>query len=778
MEGVDHMKNGKSGWLDIKKFFTSLILILLFIMMMGGCNGTGKRQASSAQESKTENEVKKVTENGITVMNAVMPSYEAAFYDAAGDGAKDFVHPKFYEGFIYYKFYDPEELVWRIDRMDAEELTMEPFIHPNNEMEVKDGKKRSICCFDVKVDGSILALVGLYETDENGMPMEAKEFYLTEYDQNGSWLRETALEEGINVASGLSSFEVSMGTDGDGNILVADEDAYLLSAQGTLLTEPLKGMGQNFHYMARTSEGSLVGCHQDNANDKRIKRINFKNGSVEELEELPFHIRGIGGISGQESKGSFIVWSNETAYAFDMDKKVLTPLAEWSAAGINGAEVFGVAILGDKILCSVGSNYLAVLSVPNEQELAERIELTLAVINGSAKLEDMVAEFNRSQKKYHVKISKYSDEYVSGTDAQDSANRMMMDVLGDDSPDLINLSPFLSSGIQPSLEDLVEKEYLEDLGPYLDRGAKVRRTDLEAKALELCSHQGILAAIPSAYLIRTMIFSSGELGDQMGWKAEDLIAYDTIHPDLSLVRNCSSSAVVSACITPNLSYFVDLENGKTFFDRPEFKMLMEYAKTYPYNDGIIFSGGENTLIAFANCDGIEDVRYELFRYFDGNGILKGFPSLDGEPLSFMQISSNSIALSICKRSSKKEGAWAFIEFAQEYELENYITYSTARVGIPVNKKIFEKVMDLLSDERSFDNSNTDSGYAGYVPQVMTEKEKDEIQRLIDTAVVQDPRMNVIKKIVIEEINPYLAGQKNLEQTIDVLKNRIELYLME
>ena len=93
-------------------------------------------------------------------------------------------------------------------------------------------------------------------------------------------------------------------------------------------------------------EGSVIGYHRDALAYKRIKKVNFKNGTLEDLDEFPFLIRGIANLFEQEDQGDSIVWSNETAYAYDMEKKTLT----------------------------------------------------LAAINGSVKLEAAIAEFNRSQK--------------------------------------------------------------------------------------------------------------------------------------------------------------------------------------------------------------------------------------------------------------------------------------------------------------------------------------------------------------------------------------------
>ena len=154
----------------------------------------------------------------------------------------------------------------------------------------------------VKNDGSVVALVGLYEMEEDNEFGKALGFFLTEYDLNGLEKSETAVEEGFRISDDAAALGVHMGIDGDGNILIVDNDVAFLSSQGLQLAEPLVDAGKTLSYLVRSADGSLIGCESGTGADPILEKVNFKTGTMEKLEKLPFYPRGLGRFS--ESDGS------------------------------------------------------------------------------------------------------------------------------------------------------------------------------------------------------------------------------------------------------------------------------------------------------------------------------------------------------------------------------------------------------------------------------------------------------------------------------------------
>ena len=60
----------------------------------------------------------------------------------------------------------------------------------------------------------------------------------------------------------------------------------------------------------------------------------------------------------------------------------------------------------------------------------------------------------------------------------------------------------------------------------------------------------------------------------------------------------------------------------------------------------------------------------------------------------------------------------------------------------------------------------------------SEEEEEILDTLLNGATVRNQRINAVRTIVYQELGGYFADQKTLDQTIDVIQNRVQLYLNE
>ena len=66
----------------------------------------------------------------------------------------------------------------------------------------------------------------------------------------------------------------------------------------------------------------------------------------------------------------------------------------------------------------------------------------------------------------------------------------------------------------------------------------------------------------------------------------------------------------------------------------------------------------------------------------------------------------------------------------------------------------------------------------YLSYPFTEEEEDILYSLLNGAMVRDQRIQAICEIVYEELGGYYADQKSLDQTIDAIQSRVQLFLNE
>ena len=764
------------------KKLTAFLGGLLTCLALAGCSGktTG---GETTQESNPVNQ--QVTKSQVTIAKTALPEMDGIYFSLQG-GISDYRHLKFSEGYAYGKNYDQVAGGYVIRRVDVSTGWAEDFCNPNGSdaREKDDETVLSVCCLDVTKDGTILALIGRYQRLEGGYLGEVKGFSLLEYDAEGQVLRNMELGEDCSIPNANVPMGMDMAVDGDGNVIVLSEDAILISAEGKFLgkIDVLEGTYVNGIVRVKSGEVWVSGFNEQGRTE--IRKVNFKSGLFEEVpEELPTEIRGVGGARDED----LIAYTQEMVYAYHREQKEFTPLAEWASVGIEGTSVLAAYKIGEYIFvvdndgeyASYGE--LAVIS-PRPADAPPKETIVLATIKKhDKKIQTVAARYNRSQNRYVVKIVEYGADAQSSLEYQDPANRLMMDVLGDDPPDLIDISHFIElSNVTPNLPDLVEQGYVEDLGLYLEKSAHLSKSQFEEKALALCTWQGKLAAIPQAYAIDALAVRQEDFGEGLGWSVWDLMAYDEAHPDMGLVNNCKAGHALSLCMTYNLDAFVDFESATARFDAPEFRQILEYAHSYPSGDAFFFFNDEEKLVSVKSIQGIPDLQRTLNLSFEGKGKIVGYPTMDGSARPRIRLSAVSYELAICGRSSHKDAAWEFIEYFLEADRTDYNQYLYQYGGIHVRKETLKKCMENLTSENGTLAFVSDSPlfHPEYPPYPLSEKEEELFYQLLDNAIVYDDRLDPVWSILSEETTPYFEGQKKLDAVIDVINQRVNLYLKE
>ena len=91
----------------------------------------------------------------------------------------------------------------------------------------------------------------------------------------------------------------------------------------------------------------------------------------------------------------------------------------------------------------------------------------------------------------------------------------------------------------------------------------------------------MLVGIPKNFSIQTIAGSADDLGTEMGWSLDDMIAYADAHPDASLFDYNSKSSIMYYCMMYNEDTFIDWASGKCNFNSPEFISLLEFVNRFP-----------------------------------------------------------------------------------------------------------------------------------------------------------------------------------------------------
>ena len=754
-----------------KRIIRRSVVLFLVILFMAGCT-----KKAAGEGTGVEGEITQKTKGAATVAAADFQDYVARFVSWGTNSSVELQRLKAGGDCYYVRKYDYDRQAYDIARVSILDDREELVISVNGEGGLSE-EKRSVLCFDSLEDGRLVVFQGVYKRKDGDDFTELTGFELAEYDGMGKQTMCRRLEGDLGIDQ-MATYFMKMSVDGDGNIVLIANEVIFISADGSRVTRPSMEQEELTGSLVRTQKGEiwiLLSTPQGST----VKKANFRQGTLEPVEGLSEHVSGLGQIMQSDINGDLLLCEQDNVYLYDETERVLTPLTLWSKNGVNGTGLFSICMTGEHLLAASTEGEVAILR-PRMADEPERVALLLATLHNAGALPEIVSSFNRSQTEYQVTVVEYAKDTQSSLEWQEPYERMMMDVLGENPPDLIDVGGTLAVRLRPSLADLLEKEYVEDLNPYLSQSTRIQRSQLEEKMLAFCTSQGKLGAIPTAFGIITLSVSGLDFPNRFGWSTDEMVAYDQKYPQTELMEKCLAQMIFDLMITRNMGSFVDFENAKADFQSPQFKALMEYAATYPDGDSMVYNNAKEMLVNLRNIYSPVSIQRIRNLDFGGNGQLIGYPTLDGTPMSLINVGLDGVSLSICKRSDAKEGAWKFIEYTLEYDYLEKLHYTDTFAGIPTNKVLLQKMLDRLSAKGGpLDGLEYSDGTGRkYVSYPLTVEEEEMLSRLIDSATFEDPRLREVIAIVREEAAPYFAGQKSLEQVTIVMENRVRLYLQE
>ena len=138
---------------------------------------------------------------------------------------------------------------------------------------------------------------------------------------------------------------------------------------------------------------------------------------------------------------------------------------------------------------------------------------------------------------------------------------------------------------------------------------------------------------------------------------------------------------------------------------------------------------------------------------------------------------------ISKQSEKKEGAWQFIKFM----LDNYIDHMHNGTNTPIKMSLLEEAAHNATIEQRSSTGfimyrmvETGPGAFDFVTldRDNTLEENQKMWDLLYKTNTIRPHDTVIMDIIREELRYYIAGQKPAETVMDIIENRVNLYLSE
>lgn len=355
-------------------------------------------------------------------------------------------------------------------------------------------------------------------------------------------------------------------------------------------------------------------------------------------------------------------------------------------------------------------------------------------------MEDMVRRYNRQSRKYRVVIVAPQED----TTRSDYIETLHLQLIRGEGPDLIDVQGM-------DVDALAAKGAFEDLTRYyktIDAG------EILEPVREAGKFMGRDIMVIPSFSMETLL-SRKEI-DPEDWTPAHFL--ELSRENALFATPMSQMEAFWYCMGAKaIAHFVDYEKKECHFDCEDFYLVLEGCKQWEPEetaDGLLIR-------AYINSTNM------YLMYKNRNAYWLGNPGWNGAENQFYPTD----VFVMNSASKNKEGAWDFLAYLLSRDMQDSIDWE-----FPVREDSLEQFF-----VSSYIEPNTEFNYQkGFG--VLTQEDFGMMRSLMDYAVYRDSALisasSPIRLILYEEVEMYFAGDATLEETVEKIQDRVNLYLKE
>ena len=488
----------------------------------------------------------------------------------------------------------------------------------------------------------------------------------------------------------------------------------------------------------------------------------------------------------------FFSTANQVLIGWNVERNSLVELVSWLETGINTSTLLGFSINADgQILAAVNETNSTLLAMMTPgADIPEKTVLTLASVSDKSYLRECVSKFNRTSNTCRIVYKPYYTQTVDFSPGgyQQGMTRLLTELSAGKLPDILYVDslPVLQFG---------GMGMLEDLWPYIENDPELGRTAVMEHVLECAEQNDELYMIFNTFGINTVVGSKDVVGDRTSWTLDDLrVALATMPEGCAIFSPYSTKLeTLKNILYADLGSYVEWESGACSFDGEEFKDILSFCNEMEAEQGgwaqwyTLVPEGKEMLLDNVLRNFIRIQEHEAI--FGGEISYVGYPRSDGECGSSFNVDNPIAMTTSCK---DKEGAWSFLRqflLPQELPRDTLGDIFVSNAAFPVNRKSFETLLDESMKLNSsngeedrppkgtvFDGSEGTLFDLTYTP--TTQAQYDQIMELYNAVTTVYTEDNALWEIISEQVQPYFAGDKSVDEAARLIQSRAELYVNE
>lgn len=340
---------------------------------------------------------------------------------------------------------------------------------------------------------------------------------------------------------------------------------------------------------------------------------------------------------------------------------------------------------------------------------------------------------------------------------------------------------------------LVQRGYLEDLWPYIEKDPRYGRERIIEGPLKAAEINGGLYILPKSVSISTLAGPKSVVGDRCGWTLEELIEAFAAMPESSTVLryNTTRQEVFFNVLAPLLDQFIDWETGECAFDSQSFREMLNFLSLFPDEFATWLSSSQlERELAWQRLDGLQMLEPVLVNaVHDKNNLdavfgreiaYVGYPTVDGSSGSSFIFHGPILAMSsVCR---DKEAAWNFMsrQLRAESKSISWMLESIIHswISIPLNRIGYNTYLRAGTNLSVTYFSELYSGGPLVPSRKPTEEDRQQFEELFNSTTQLYWPDEKLSATVWDAIGPYFTGDKTLDETVELVQRRAILYVNE
>lgn len=704
----------------------------------------------TTEADSTEEDSEDVTEDTSTEEG----SEDATEEDNTEDGSAE----EEYTGRSYYYVYS-----MKIDGTDLQDLG-QPDVDENT----------YIGYMLVKSDGNIEFLLGAYD-DNSGK----QSYIIASYDESGKETNSKDITKDLGLDANEDNYLNKALIDNEDRYVFVTNSAITVFDKDFKKVCEMKPDSGYVDAVAKTKDGKIVVGDSSGEDGAKVQVLDVDTQKWGESYKMDFQYFSSSDALMNGIEYDFYYKDDSGIYGYDIASKKGTKLMDFVASNVSSDNSYSIfPIAKDTMMGTTwdGENSKLVLyKKVDPSTITDKETITVGAMYVDDNIKRAAIAFNKKSNKYQIEFKDYSNE-------EDPQTKMNADIIAGNVPDIICLSSL-------SVDQYAEKGILEDLTPYFEKNSDVSTDDLIPSVAKAMQIDGKYYYIAPGFYVNTLVGAAKTVGTEPGWTMDDLKKILDENKDVRPFYSENKNDNLYSFITMNISDYVDWSTGECSFDGQDFKDILEicnrgsneeteYSEDSPSEPSLVKEGK----VLLTNGGSLDMESVELYEaMFNGDITFIGYPNKDKDGSYF----SFDNQLGIYSKSKVKDAAWEFLKtfLTKEYQGDRNNLYSNptrqdAFDMLVKSKTATEKYTDELGNEVEplqsgwgWDDLNVEIG-------PLTEKQAQMYIDLVNNTDKTGEYNDEIGQIITEEAKAYFSGQKSLDETADVIQNRVKTYVNE